>query len=357
MTSPASAKGLMEVLKESPAPVSALRVARVNPLDYEAELKALMTANGIPWFADFFDRGYRSLHAEGGASWVGFDDVGRLQMSLTQFVHAFEFGDKRLLASATGNVMVAEPYRTFFPAFSLFKRMLSDTRAGGEIDFVYGDPVPGASAVCRAAKMEQIGNLDRLVLPIADATLAKHVGARLLARAPLILGGRTAPDVRCYPAANYSDLDELSPAAGADDRLVPRHPISMLRRRLHGFPGLNDFVVELRWNPAASRWDALVLLRLAPDTRILSILSIRQRSDISLRCVIPALPPLARRLGAHRLQVETLLESRMAAEFRSLGFRPRGDTLPVVAKAFSAAGEDAVRNAAQWEITAIDMER
>ena len=104
-------------------------------------------------------------------------------------------------------------------------------------------------------------------------------------------------------------------------------------------------------------WDALILMRLADDGRILSILSIRRRSDIPLRAIIPALASLARRLGAFRLQVETLLESRMAKEFRSLGFRPRGDTLPIFAKAFSPEGHDAVRCVKDWELTALDMER
>jgi hypothetical protein len=171
-----------------------------------------------------------------------------------------------------------------------------------------------------------------------------------------MLGGRIAPDVRCYPAATC-DLENFDPAVGPDDRIVARHSISMLRRRLSGFPGPNDFVVEFRWDRAATGWDALVLLRLADDTRILSILSVRRRPDISLRAVIPALAPLARRLGAYRLQVETISESKMAREFRSLGFHARGDILPIFVKGFSAAGNDAIRNVVQWEVTALDMER
>lgn len=335
---------------------STLRVRRVNPVEHEADLKALMSAHGHPEFAAFFDRGYPALVADGGASWVGFDDAGRIQMSLTQFVHSFQFRGARVLSSATGNVMVAAPYRTFFPAVALFKRMLSDIRERGEVDFVYGDPTPGASAICRFVKMEHVGNLDRLVLPIADANFTRHIAARFFAHAPLVLGGRAAADVRCYPATSRN-LQDFEAPLGPNDRLVAHHPLSMLRRRLSGFPGSNDFVVELRWNRAATRWDALALLRLAADTRILSIMSLRRAPDIPLRSVIPALPPLARRLGAQRLQVETLLESRMATEFRSLGFRPRGDTLPVVVKAFTKAGAEAVRNVAHWELTALDVER
>jgi hypothetical protein len=340
----------------APAAASRLRVTRVNPVEHEADLKALMSANGIEWFGNFFDRGYRALVADGGASWVGFDDADQIQMNLTQFVHGFQFHGAQLLTGTIGNVMVAQPYRTFFPAFALFRRMLSDTRDRGELDFVYGDPTPGATAISKAVKMDHVGNLDRLVLPIADATLARHVGARLFARAPFVLGDRTAPDVRCYPAASC-DLEGVESPLGPDDRLVARHPLSMLRRRLHEFPASNDFVVELRWDRAATRWDALVLLRLAADTRILSILSVRRRSDIALRSVIPALPRVARRVGAYRLQVETLLESRMATEFRSLGFRARGDGLPIFVKAFSPAGHEAVQNVTQWELTALDVER
>jgi hypothetical protein len=84
---------------------------------------------------------------------------------------------------------------------------------------------------------------------------------------------------------------------------------------------------------------------------------VRRRSDIPLRSVIPALPRVARRVGAYRLQIETLVESNMAREFRSLGFRARGDILPIFAKAFTPAGDEAVRHVSDWEMTALDMER
>lgn len=340
----------------APASAPMLRVSRVNPVEYEAELKALMTEHGIPWFADFFDRGYHALVADGGASWVGFDDADRIQMSMTQFMHRFQFCGASILASATGNVMVAPPYRTLFPAVALFKRMLADTRQQGDVDFVYGDPTPGAVAVCKAVKMDHVGDLDRLVLPIADGSFAKNLGARAFALAPFVFGGRTAPDVRCFPAANYS-LEHLSCASGPEERLIAHHPISILRRRLHGFPGANDFVVEMRWKRGAAHWDALILMRLAEDTRILSILSIKRRSDLALRNIVPALPAVARRLGAYRVQIEALVESRMGREFRSLGFRARGDSLPIFVKAFSSAGHDAIRQITQWELTALDVER
>ena len=340
----------------SPTGGSKLRIAPVNPLEYEAELKALMAAGGLTAFGEYFDRGYRDVVADGGVSWFGFDEAGRLQMCLTQFVHRFQFGGTRLVAGMTGNVMAAEAYRTFFPAVSLFKRMLSDTRDRGEQDFVYGDPTPQACAISQVVKMDHVGNLDRLVLPIADARLTRHVGARILSRAPSMLGGKTAPDVRCYPAATREpSVFELP--LGPNDRMLAYHPMSMLTRRLRGFPGPRDYIVELRWGRGATDWDALVLLRLADHARVLSILSLRRRSDISLRAVVPALAPIARRLGAYRLQIETLLQSKMAREFCSLGFRPRGDILPIYVKAFSPAGEAAVRNVSHWEVTALDMER
>ena len=315
-----------------------------------------MAVNGNSWFAEVFDRGYAAAVTDGGASWVGLDSAGQVQMSLTQFVRRFRLGSARLTASVTGNVMAAEPYRTFFPAMALFRRMLSDTKHRGEVDFVYGDPTPRASAVCKAVGMAQVGSLDRLVLPIADTGFAKNVAARIFSVTPLLLGSRTAASVYCSPAANR-DLGEFESAAGPDDRLLPHHPLSVMRRRYSEFPGSRDFVVELRWDRTATDWDALVLLRFPDDTRMLSVLSVRRRSDISLRAVVPSLVSVARSLGAHRLQVETLLESNMAREFCSLGFRPRGDTLPIFAKACSDAGDEAVRKAGQWELTALDLER
>jgi hypothetical protein len=171
-----------------------------------------------------------------------------------------------------------------------------------------------------------------------------------------MLGGRVAPDVRSYSAAS-GQLEDFDSALGPADRMLPRHSVSMLRRRLFGFPGPKDFIVELRLDRSATQWDALVLLRLTSDTRVLSILSVRRRADISLRDVIPALVRIAPRLGAYRLQIETILESRMAKEFCSLGFRPRGDILPILVSSFSPAGEEAIRNVSEWEVTTLDMER
>jgi len=340
----------------APSPSSRLRVEVVNPLEHEADIKALMTADGIAEFEDFFDRGYPDAVADGGASWVAFDETGRIQLCLTQFVHHFQFRGADLRSGVTGNVVAARAYRTFFPAVALFRRMLSDTRDRGELDFVYGDPTPAASAVSRAVKMDHVGNLDRLVLPIADAGFTRGLGARLFSRAPMILGGRMAPSVRSYPAETCN-LGTFDQPLGEECRVLARHPVSLLRRRLRAFPGPNDFVVELRSDDSATAWDALVLLRLADDTRILSILSVRRRSDVSLRYVIPALVLLARRVGAYRLQCETLLETRMARKFCSLGFRARGDVLPVFVKTFTAAGDEAIANLVQWEVTTLDMER
>jgi hypothetical protein len=345
-------------LRNTAAPVasSTLRVTRVNPLEYEADLKTLMTANGLTAFEDVFDRGYGAAVDDGGASWIALDNTGRMQLSLTQFVHRFQFRGEQVLAGVTGNVVAAPAYRTFFPAVALFRRMVSDTRTRGELDFIYGDPTPQACAVSRAVKMDHVGNLDRLVLPVADGTLLKHVGARLFALAPSMLGGRIAADVRSYPAASGC-LEDFDLPLGPASRMLPRHAVSMLRRRLYGFPGPKDFVVELRLDRSATQWDALVLLRLATDTRVLSILSVRRREEIALRDVIPALVRIAPRLGAYRLQIETILESRMAKEFCSLGFRPRGDILPILVSSFSPAGEAAIRNVAEWEVTTLDMER
>lgn len=345
-------------MRNTAAPLgsSTLRIARISPLEYEADLKSLMTSNGLTAFDDVFDRGYSAAVDDGGASWAAFDDAGRMQLCLTQFVHRFQFLGAQVLGSMTGHVMAAPAHRTFFPAVALFRGMLSDRQHRAEVDFVYGDPTPQASAICRAVGMTHVGNLDRLVLPVADGTVLKNVGARLFACAPSMLGGRGAADVRSYSAA-CRDLDDFESGQGPAGRMLPRHSMSMLQRRLHGFPGPNDFVVELRLDRPSTQWDALVLLRLARDTRILSILSVRRQVDVGLRDVIPALVPIARRVGAYRLQIETILESRMATEFRSVGFRARGDILPVFVKSFSRAGEAAIRSVAEWEVTTLDMER
>ena len=46
-----------------------------------------------------------------------------------------------------------------------------------------------------------------------------------------------------------------------------------------------------------------------------------------------------------------------ATELVRAGFIPRSDLMPILAFACTTAGDEAVRAAAHWEITAFDMER
>jgi hypothetical protein len=333
-----------------------LRIERINPLAHEAGLKAFMAANSYAAFADLFDRGYRATVADGGASWVGFDGAGVIQMSVTQFVHRFEFRGTHLVAGVLGDLMVGLEYRTFFPALSLMRRMLRDTRERGELDFVYSDPNPGATAIATGAKLDHVGDLDRTVLPFADWRPPQHAAAWLYSTAMTLRAGPRAKDVRCYPAPSF-DLTAFGRPFGPSDRILGHHPLSMLRRRLPEFPAALDHVVEVRLERGAAAWDALVLLRVSAKGGIVSICSIRRRADVPLRTIIPALVPIARQIGGYRLQIETLRGSAMEREFAALGFRTRGDLVPIFAKAFTPAGEDACRNVAHWEMTTVDVER
>ena len=76
-----------------------------------------------------------------------------------------------------------------------------------------------------------------------------------------------------------------------------------------------------------------------------------------MAAVAPPLCDAARRIGGRRLQVETLEHSALAREFEHAGFLRRDDIVPVFARSFTPEGAAAMRDAASWELTSLDMER
>lgn len=332
-----------------------LSIQRVDPLRYAAPLKELMTAHDYSEFPTFFDVGYPAVVRDGGATWVGVDETGGLQMSITNFRHDFMWGERRLRAGMIGNLMVAAKHRTFFPAVQLVRRLLKDTRAEGQLDFIYTDPNPGATATMKGAGLTHVGDIDRFVLPIgerewyADTALAMYTvalaGRRMTSSARL-----TAHDAASFDAAKFA---APSPRA---DRLLPEQSVDLYRRRLAGYPSAEDRWFLVHRGRGTAPVGALLVR--GPDAAGLAIVhAVRRTPALAMEDVIPPLARALRRMGGKRLQIETVRESRFADELRRAGLRPRNDLVPVFAIPFTEAGDDAVRAIDAWEITALDMER
>ena len=334
----------------------ALTIRRENPLKYADSLKNLMSSHEHKAFEAFFDRGYADVVDRGGASWLGFDSNGCVQMNVTLFRHDFEANGRTLAAGMLGNMMAAKEYRTFFPMIALIKQLMRDVQAEAKLDFLYTDPNPGATAIVKGTKLEHVGNMDRYVIPLGDEALPRHIAARAYsAGLRLRVRGPVARIVE-HTSESFDPSPFLIPG-GASARIRPHHTRALYQRRLAGYPG-----PEYRWfsfflEKGRSEPDAAILLH-GPDENGLAIIYAVRRKPGT--CIAPLIPPLIgalRKQRARRLQIETVRDSEFARELEAIGFKHRNDFVPIYVLPVSEAGGEAVRNVAQWEITGLDMER
>jgi hypothetical protein len=333
----------------------ALTLRRSNPLEHAASLKTLMVENEHKAFGDFFDRGYADVVERGGASWLGFDAHGTLQMNVTLFRHDFHFRGRTLAAGMLGNMMASKEHRTFFPMVALVKQLLRDVRQEGKFDLIYTDPNPGAAAIMKGARLAHVGNLDRCVIPMGEQQLLKHIAASCYAASQrLRVRGRVA-DIQAHPAgfdASAFDIPE-----GESLRLRPHHSAALYRRRLAGYPGPEYTWFEFRLPRRSEGSDAAMLVH-GPDANGLAIIyALRRKPDVP---VAPLIPPLIRKLrkrGARRLQVEVPRDSDFSRELQGIGFKQRNDLVPVFVHALTEHGAAAAQAFDQWEVTGLDMER
>src|SRR2546430_4093525 len=150
------------------------------------------------------------------------------------------------------NALVAEPYRSFFPARELMRRARDDIKARGDVDFLYTDPNEPARAVLEASGFRHIGTLQRLVLPVGDRRWLVDGAIRLLhvrARGPR--RARSVPDAIARRAAEHSAVAFETPW-GNSPRLRPYYGNALYAARLEGYPAPNDTWLTFSGNRADS---------------------------------------------------------------------------------------------------------
>src|SRR5437660_924135 len=197
-------------------------ITTVNPLDHAEAIKRLFVTYGRPEFPGFFDRAYEVAVRAGGLSWVGRDRAGQFVMHLACFPRRFRFGTRDVVGGLLMNALVAEPYRSFFPARELMRRARDDIKARGDVDFLYTDPNDAAGAVLEASGFRRIGTVGRLVLPVGDRRWLVDGAIRLLharARLPRV---RSGPEPIARRAAEQSALAFEAPW-GDSPRLRPHY--------------------------------------------------------------------------------------------------------------------------------------
>ena len=334
-----------------------LTIQRANPLDYADSLKSLF-ANESQALVASFNTAYSEVVRDGGASWIGLDDTGHVQLNVTLFRRDFEFRGRTIRAGVLGNMVASKNYRWFFPSASLVRRLVRDVSQDSELDFLYTDPQPHAVAINKAARLKQLGALDRFVIPLSDRRPSHALAARAYATAVCVRFGFTAASCTAVDPTGY-DVDRFNVPIGRSSRLRPHHASSMYRRRLRGYPGPGYAWYEFRLpgHAQAKEPDAAVLLYGPDERNVAHVWAIRRAPRIALSPLIPGLLRAARERGAHRLEIETIRESDFARELLRSGFRNRDDLIPVLGRAITPAGDEVVNAIHEWEVTAFDMER
>ena len=259
-----------------------LTIQRANPLDYADSLKSLF-ANESQALAALVDTEYSEVVRNGGASWIGLDDTGQVQLNVTLFRHDFEFRGQTIRAGMLANMVTSKNYRWFFPSVSLVSRLVRDVSRESELDFLYSDPQPPAAAVSKAAGLKQLAALDRYVIPLSDRRPPHALAARAYAAAVCLRVGFTTARCTAIDPAEY-DVERFVMPTGTSSRLRPHHAGSMYRRRLRGYPGPDYawYEFRLRGHAQAKDPDATALLYGPDERKVAHVWAIRRAPSVPL---------------------------------------------------------------------------
>lgn len=332
-----------------------LTIQRVNPLDVAESLKSLFATESEA-LAALVDTAYPDYARTGGASWIGVDDAGQVQLNVTLVPHEYDFRGRTVRAGMLANEVAGKNYRWFFPAVSVVKQLVRDVSREADVDFLCADPQPTAAAVSKAAGLDEVGALDRFVIPVTDVRPHRAFAARAYSMALRLRFGLGAARCTTVDATEY-DPDLFASPRGTSTRVRPYHSASMYRRRLQGYPGAEYVWCEFRLRSGGGDADAAVLLQDLVERRVAQVWTIRRAPGITLQALIPGLLRVARERGAHRLEVEAVRDSALAAELLHIGFRKRRHQVPLFGKAITPVGAEALSAIQDWEMTAFDMDR
>lgn len=334
----------------------ALKILCTNPLEHASALKELFRSTDAPWFPEFFDRAYPSAVESGAKSWIGIDSNGQLVLHIARFRHRFALGERTVTAGQLANLMVAKSHRTFLPAVTLMRRVVSDSKACGDVDFLYGDPLPAAATVLKAAGFSTVGTLGRFAFPLGSQRWYADLLVRLYQKAVRIRGLRDRLSAVQHPAERF-DSQAFERPVGFAGALQPFRPPELLHQRLAGYPTARDVWFTLHRNSRSSEPSAAILVRGFEDG-IAKVISLSREPSTSVSSVIPPVASALRKAGYKRLWASAMLETQLASAWRRAGFIRRHDAFPILACAVTELGTDALRTAAaNWDLMDLDCDR
>jgi hypothetical protein len=339
--------------------VASVSIIRVNPATYADAIKELFLAHERPEFPAYFDRAYHDGE-NGPTSWIALDDQERVVMHIARFPRLFTFGQRTLVGGLLANLMVAKSHRTGLPALRLIRTATSDSATDAHIDFLYGDPNARASGLLRSAGFSTVGMLQRFVFPLAASRWYVDALARVY-QVLCRLRARSRGVELSEASATEFDPDEFTGRLEQGPAFRPVRPTALYRQRLAGYPAARDVWFIAHTRSQAARLAATLFVR-GDLQRSAQLLSLARDPSVRLGTILPNVVDALRRQGYHRLWLLTLAGTHLAREITRAGFIPRRDGqgdggIPVMARALTVAGTEAVRAASIWEITDLDCDR
>ena len=332
-------------------------ITTVNPLDCAADIKQLFVTHGRSDFPAFFDRAYPTAVRTGAMSWVARDRAGQVVMHVGCFPQRFRFGEREVVGGLLVNALVAQAYRSFFPAQALMRRAQQESKARGDLDFLYTDPNEPARAVLEVCGFVKVGTIGRYVLPVGDRRRLVDRAIRFLHIGVRVVKGTPSDTVLvAHPAAEFLATGFEAPS-GDSPRLRPYYTNDRYAARMAGYPSASDRWFTFHRNGDASSTAAGLLVRGPDPSGVATLYAVRREPQQLLAGLIPGLITALRRMGCTRLQISTLAESGFGRELRAAGFVRRRDATPLIAAGLTRVGEAVVRSVLLWEITDLDCDR
>jgi hypothetical protein len=307
------------------------------------EIKSLFVRNERTGFPHFFERVYRTLTEDGGASWIATDEAGAVVMHVAVFPRVFSRNGQTFRAALLGDLIADVSHRDFWSPVKLVRRAIADIRREGRFDFLYTDPSPNSIAVAKAAGFTSLGDLRRYVAPVNSMYLTFCGIRSRTARASVDCGDQLDPSsrdaLRDLSAAQTLSAERSAHfyMAHAGGQLAPQPRYVTIRRRA----------------ARSAKPQAIAMLAGTDAADTVSLIDLRWDGDgFDVGSALHAVAHTARRHGYRKLSCATLDGSRFAHSLSSYGFFARECIQPVFVLALHPS--DPPPPAPEWMLTSLD---
>lgn len=307
------------------------------------EIKALFVRNERPGFPSFFERVYRTLSAEGGASWIATDEEGTVVMHVALFPRSFRRDGRTFRAALLGDLIADVRYRDFWSPLKLFRRAIADVKREGRFDFLYTDPSPNSIAIVKAAGFAPLGELRRYVAPVNPLYLA-FCGVRArTARARAV----------CEDRLDATDSDSFAELGAVPD-LRAQRSADFYRAHAGGQLAPDARYVVVRGRSTADETPSAVGMLAPTDAPGTAALVDFQwdESRLGVHSALHAVAHAARSQGFRKLSCATLDGSRFADALSGYGFIGRECIQPIFVLGLRPS--DPLPQAPEWMLTSLD---